>query len=209
MKELLEALNWRYAVKKFSTKKIPQEKIDIIMESLRLTPSSFGLQTWKFILVEDKIIREKLVSVSWDQRQVADASHLLVLARVANVSDADVDKWTGFLAEKQNMPTDKKDAYANMIKGYLNNTPKEMITSWLEKQLYIVLGNLMTTCALVEIDSCPMEGFNGKAYDDILGLDKLGLKSVLACPIGYRAEDDPYQHLAKARYAMEDLVISI
>ena len=209
MKDLLEALNWRYAVKKFSTKKIPQEKIDMIMESLRLTPSSFGLQTWRFILVEDKEIRERLVSVSWEQRQIAEASHLLVLARVDGVSEADVDKWTDFLAKEQNMPVDKKDAYANMIKGYLTNTPQEIITSWLEKQLYIVLGNLMTTCALVRIDSCPMEGFNEKAYDDILGLDKLGLMSVLACPIGYRAEDDPYQHLVKARYPLEDLVISI
>jgi len=209
MKDLIEALNWRYAVKKFSTKKIPQNQIDTIMESLRLTPSSFGLQTWRFILVEDKSIRERLVSASWDQRQVADASHLLVLARLNHVSNADVEKWTSFLAEKQNMPLDKKIAYTNMIKGYLNNTSQQIITSWLEKQLYIVLGNLLTTCALQEIDSCPMEGFNQKIYDDILGLNKRGLKSVLVCPIGYRAEDDPYQFLAKARYPMDEVVISI
>jgi len=209
MTKIIEALNWRYAVKKFSTKKIPQEKIDIILESLRLTPSSFGLQTWKFILVENKEKREELVSVSWNQRQVADASHLLILARVNNVSDSDVDKWTNFLAQKQNMPVDKKDAYTNMIKGYLHNTPQDIITSWLEKQLYIVLGNLMTTCAFEKIDACPMEGFNEKAYDEILGLNKLSLKSVLACPIGYRADDDPYQNLVKARYPISDLVIKI
>lgn len=209
MKNIIEALNWRYAVKKFDTKKIPQEKLDTILESIRLTPSSFGLQTWKFILVSNQEIREQLLSASWNQRQVAEASHLLVLARVNEVTDADTDKWANFLADKQGMPIDKKTAYADMIKGYLNNTPKDAKDIWLEKQLYIVLGNLMNTCALEEIDSCPMEGFDKNRYDEILGLGALGLKSVLVCPIGYRAVDDPYQHLAKARYPMEELVLEI
>lgn len=209
MTKIIEALNWRYAVKKFDTKKIPQEKLDIILEAIRLTPSSFGLQTWKFILVKNSEIREKLVAVSWNQRQVADASHLLVLARVNDVTNADVDKWSSFLAEKQNMASDKKIAYSDMIKGYLDNTTMDAKNIWLEKQLYIVLGNLMTTCALEEIDACPMEGFNAQSYDEILGLNEMGLKSVLVCPIGYRAVDDPYQHLAKARYPISDLVIEI
>ncbi len=107
------------------------------------------------------------------------------------------------------MPKDKKEAYSDLIKNYLNNTSIDVKDAWLEKQLYIVLGNLMTTCAIEKVDSCPMEGFNPQKYDEILGLDNLGLKSVLVCPIGYRADDDPYRNLSKARYPLEEIVLEI
>ena len=209
MKNIIEALNWRYAVKKFSDKKIPEEKLDIILEALRLTPSSFGMQTWKFILVKNEEIREKLVAASWNQRQVADSSHLIVLARIDGVEEKDADKWINFLAEKQNMPSDKKAGFSEVLKGYLSSATPEAKVDWSAKQLYIALGNLMTTCAVEEIDACPMEGFNASQYDEILGLKEHGLKSVLACPIGYRSDDDPYQNLPKARFSKEDVFLEI
>ena len=209
MTKILDALNWRYAVKKFDTKKIPQEKLDILLESLRLTPSSFGMQAWKFIIVKNPEIREKLVPVSWNQKQVADASHLLVLARPEDVQEDDAEKWSDFLAETQKTSTDKKEAFSQVLKSYINSLSQQQKDRWLDVQLYIALGNLMTVCAIEGIDSCPMEGFDKAKYDEILQLKKWNLKSVLICPIGYRAADDPYQHKEKARYPLSDLVLEI
>jgi len=205
MNKTLEALNWRYAVKKFSTEKLPQEKVDIIFEALQLTPSSMGLQAWKFINVVDSDIREKLVPFSWNQNQVKDASHLIVFARPKNLDANVAEKWANYLAKERKMD----DAKKNMIKNYLGSLKKEQIDHWLDKQLYIALGNLMTVCAIEKIDTCPMEGFQPAEYDKILGLDKIGLTSVVVCPIGYRAEDDAYRTLPKVRFSKEDLFLDI
>lgn len=209
MNQIINALNWRYAVKKFDKKRIPQDKLDTIMEALRLTPSSLGLQAWKFVIVENKELREQLLPASMNQEQVVDASHLLVLTRNKDLSEGDVKKWTDFLAVERNMEDDKRDGFHQMILGYLNGQEEEAKGIWLDKQLYIALGNLMTVCALEGIDACPMEGFNPQQYDEILQLEEQGLKSVVVCPIGYRSEEDLYQHLAKVRYSKEDVFLSI
>jgi len=209
MNQIIKALNWRYAVKKFDNKRIPQDKLDTIMESLRLTPSSLGLQAWKFIIVENKELRKQLLPASMNQEQVVDASHLLVLARNKDLKEDDVKKWTDFLAKERNMADDKRDGFHQMILGYLSGQEEESIGIWLDKQLYIALGNLMTVCALEDIDACPMEGFNAHQYDEILKLEEKGLRSVVVCPIGYRSEEDPYQHLVKARYPKDEVFISI
>lgn len=209
MKQTINALNWRYAVKKFDTKKIPTEKLEVILEALRLTPSSLGLQAWKFILVENTEMRQKLLSATFNQAQVVDASHLLVLARIDKLEEVDVKKWTEYLAQERNMPTEKKEGFHQMIMAYLSSQDEEDKNNWMAKQLYIALGNLMTVCAFEGIDSCPMEGLNPAQYDEILGLEEKGLKTVMACPIGYRSADDPYQHEVKARYPKEDLFLTI
>lgn len=209
MNQTIDALNWRYAVKKFNTKKIPAEKLDIILEALRLTPSSLGLQAWKFIVVENPDIRKKLLPATFNQEQVVDASHLIVLARNAKLEEADVKKWTEYLAQERNMPTEKKDGFHQMIMGYLGSQDEEDKSIWMAKQLYIALGNLMTVCAIEGIDTCPMEGLNPAQYDEILGLEEKGLKTVMACPIGYRSSEDPYQHEAKARYPKVDLFLTV
>jgi len=209
MNRTLEALNWRYAVKKFSTRKLPQEKVDIIFESLRLTPSSMGLQAWKFINVETPEIREKLVAASWNQQQVKDASHLLVFARPLLLNQDDVDKYVNHLAKERKMEEVKKDSFRNMVNNYLKTLDETQLSIWLDKQLYIALGNLMTVCAIEKIDTCPMEGFQPAEYDKILGLKKRGLTSVLVCPIGYRADDDKYKTQPKVRFSNQDLFLHI
>lgn len=209
MNQTINALNWRYAVKKFDNKEIPQEKLDIIMESLRLTPSSLGLQAWKFIIVENTDLRKQLLAASMNQEQVVDASHLIVLARNKDLEEGDVKKWTDYLAVEREMPNDKRDGFHQMIMGYLSGIEEESKGIWLDKQLYIALGNLMTVCAIEGVDSCPMEGFDPQQYDEILGLNEKGLKSVVVCPIGYRSADDPYQHQAKVRYPKEDVFLSL
>lgn len=209
MNQTINALNWRYAVKKFDTKKIPTEKLDIILEALRLTPSSLGLQAWKFILVENTEIRKQLLPATFGQEQVVDASHLLVLARNTKLEEDDVKKWTEYLAQERNMAAKKKDGFHQMIMGYLGSQEEEDKGIWMAKQLYIALGNLMTVCAIEGIDTCPMEGLNPAQYDEILGLEEKGLKTVVVCPIGYRSTDDPYQYEVKARYPKDDLFLTI
>lgn len=209
MNQTLKALNWRYAVKKFSTQKLSQEKIDIVFEALRLTPSSMGLQAWKFINVEDPEIREKLVAASWNQEQVKDASHLLVFARPLILSNNEVDKYASLLAKERKMEDAKKDSFRNMVNNYLKTLNEDQLRIWLDKQLYIALGNLMTVCAIENIDTCPMEGFQPSEYDKILGLNEIGLTSVVVCPIGYRAEDDNYRTQPKVRFSQEDLFLNI
>jgi nitroreductase/dihydropteridine reductase len=209
MNQTLEALNWRYAVKKFSNKKLPNEKVDIVFEALRLTASSMGLQAWKFINVENPKIREKLVEFSWDQNQVKDASHLIVFARPHILNSSDVSKWVNHLAKERKMESHKKDRFQNMITNYLKTLSQDQLNHWLDKQIYIALGNLMTVCAYEKIDSCPMEGFNSKEYDRILGLNEIGLTSVVVCPIGYRAEDDVYRTQPKVRFEKEELFVEI
>lgn len=209
MNQTLEALNWRYAVKKFSTQKLTQEKINIVFEALRLTPSSMGLQAWKFINVENPEIRRKLVAASWNQEQVKDASHLLVFARPILLNQKDVDKYTNLLAKERKMEESKKDNFRNMVNNYLKTLNEQQLSVWLEKQLYIALGNLMTVCAIEGIDTCPMEGFQPTEYDKILGLEDKGLTSVVVCPLGFRADDDPYRTKPKVRFTKEDLFLNI
>lgn len=209
MNKTLEALNWRYAVKKFSTRNLPQEKVNIVFESLRLTPSSMGLQAWKFINVENQEIREKLVSASWNQEQVKDASHLLVFARPLLLNQEDVDKYVNHLAKERKMEDGKRDSFRNMVNNYLKTLDENQLGIWLDKQLYIALGNLMTVCAIEGIDTCPMEGFQPAEYDKILGLKEKGLTAVLVCPIGYRADDDQYRTQPKVRFSNEDVFLHI
>jgi len=130
---------------------------------------------------------------------------LLVLTRTKDFGEGDVKKWTDFLAQERNMDDEKRDGFHQMILSYLKGQEKETTGTWLDKQLYIALGNLMTVCALEGIDACPMEGFDPKAYDEILKLSEKGLQSVVVCPIGYRSAEDPYQHMAKVRYPKEEV----
>ncbi|BDD04661.1 NAD(P)H-dependent oxidoreductase [Aureibacter tunicatorum] len=204
--KIIESLKWRYAVKKFSDKKLTEEKLEVLIESLRLTPSAYGLQGWKFLIIENKEIREQLVEPAFNQRQVLEASHLIVMCTVDNYGHEHVESFMSEVADARNVSIDSLEGYSNMIKGTINNHSDESKETWLSKQLYIALGNLLTTCAIEEVDSCPMEGFIKEKYDDILNLKEKGLKSQLIVPIGYRAEDDPYASLKKVRKNQEDVI---
>ncbi|BDD10586.1 NAD(P)H-dependent oxidoreductase [Fulvitalea axinellae] len=207
---LIEKLNWRYAVKKFDAeKKLSDEQVETLLEALRLTPSSFGLQAWKFVVVKNPEIRQSLVEHSWNQQQVADASHLIVLCRQSTIDAGDVDRFIAEIAETRNLPVEALGEYSEMMKGFVGNFDEATASAWMTKQLYIALGNLLTSAAVLGIDACPMEGFNPVAYDEILGLEEKGLNSVLVVPVGYRAEDDAYAGLKKVRRATEDVIIEI
>lgn len=210
MSNIIEALNWRYATKEFdSSKKISDADLNTLVESLRLSPSSFGLQPWKFVLVEDQEKREALLPKSWNQKQVVDASHLFVLCRYEKFTDEDVDRFINDTATKRGQKPEEVEGYSNMIKGFLSRQDEATHIQWMNLQVYIALGFLMETAALLNIDACPMEGFSKPDYDEILGLPAKGLRSSVVCPVGYRAESDKYASLQKIRYDQSDVLIKI
>lgn len=207
--DLIEKLNWRYAVKKFDTKQLDEEVVNQIIEAGLLTATSYGLQSYKIIVVKNQEIREKLVEHSWGQNQVKDASHLLVLANQKNVSNDEINQYVDLISETRSLEREKLEGYGNFMINTLNKMSSEQQQIWLSKQTYIVLGTMMAACAVHGVDSCPMEGFSVEKYDNILGLDKLGLTTSVLLPIGYRAEDDTNQHLAKVRKPKADMLIEI
>lgn len=204
--QVLQQLNWRYATKKFDpTQKIPPEVWHNLENSLVLAPSSFGLQPWKFFVVNNPEIRQQLVEHSWGQTQVVDASHLVVLAIKKDLSEADVDYYVQYMSAVRQVPVDALQGLANVIKNFLKNPPVNL-KEWAARQVYIALGQFMTAAAMLGIDTCPMEGFNPAKYDEILGLTEQGYSAVVVCPAGYRAADDKYAAMPKVRYPSEEVV---
>jgi nitroreductase len=207
--ELLSALNWRYATKVFdSSKVIPHETWDALQQSLILTPSSFGLQPWKFLIIQDHALREALVPHSWNQRQVADCSHLVVFTVKKDLSEQDVDAFINRMVEVRGGTADALMGFRKMLAGtrsQLAATPGAL-TQWATLQSYIALGQLMTSAALLGLDTCPMEGFVAEKYDEILDLKKEGLTTTVLCPVGYRSEDDRYATLPKVRFGAKDVI---
>ena len=208
--DTIQQLNWRYATKKFNTsKKLPQNKLDILKQAFNLTSTSFGLQTIKMVIVTNKELRESLVKHSYNQSQVADASHLLVICIQENIKDEDVNTYFDSVKTIRNTPETILEPYRkDLLKSMQKRTVQEC-QLWSTNQAYIALGNLMTVCAMEGIDACPMEGFVASAYDDLLKLNDKNLKSVLLLPVGYRADDDMFASLKKVRKPIEETVIEL
>ncbi len=205
---ILDALRWRYATKTFdASKKISMEAFEELLEALRLSASSYGLQPWKFVVVENPELRAKVREIAWNQGQVTDASHLIVLCRPETVTAADVDHFVQVTASTRGIDAASLDGYKQMMLGTVNGMDEEKKAVWMAKQVYLALGNLLTVCAVQGIDACPMEGFDPAKCDEILGLPALGLRSVVLCPVGYRADDDKYASLAKVRYPKEEVIV--
>ena len=205
--QLLAALRWRYATKQFdASRKIPQETWDAIEESLVLTPSSFGLQPWKFLVVNDPAVRAKLQPESWNQPQVTEASHFVVLAARTDLTKADIDTWITRMAESQDKQADDLAPLKGMIAGFAETMSCEARHAWNARQVYIALGQLMTSAAVLGIDTCPMEGISASAYDRILGLENSGYATAVACALGYRAGDDKYATAPKARFERHTVI---
>ncbi|MFS4469448.1 NAD(P)H-dependent oxidoreductase [Maribacter sp. 2210JD10-5] len=207
MKEYIESLQWRYATKKFdATKKVSQENLDIILESARLSASSYGLQPYHIFVINDEGVRKQLQPVSWGQTQIVDASHLLVIANKTEVDEDWINSYLKDVSETRNIPLESLDQYGDFMKSkVLALTPEER-ANWTSKQAYIALGNLMSAAALLKIDTCPMEGFEPEAYNSILNLTEKGLNAALVLPIGYRSSEDGTQHFSKVRQSKKDFI---
>lgn len=206
--EVLKQLQWRYATKEFdSSKKIPEDVWKVLEQSLVLAPSSFGLQPWKFFVVRNPEIRHQLVVHSGGQKQVEEASHLVVLTIKEDVNEEDVDSYLQRMSEVRNVPVEKLEGLATMVKGFLNR-PSDVFDkdAWSAKQVYIALGFFMFSAAMLEIDTCPMEGIIPHKYDEVLGLKDKGYRTVVACPAGYRLPSDKYATMPKVRFETDNVV---
>jgi len=205
---LLEALHWRYATKQFDPNRaIPAPIWDALEDALVLSPSSYGLQPWKFFVVTDAATRSSLREHSWNQAQVTDCSHHVVFA-IRSVIDAEyVEKFIAHAAKVRNAPVESLDFYKNMIKSDILEGPRsKWVHEWAARQAYIALGNFMTSAALLGIDTCPMEGLDPAKYDDILGLNAQGFETVVACCAGYRHSADKYATAPKIRFDKSELI---
>jgi len=210
MKNIIEALNWRYATKLFNPeKKINQEQLTMILETLRLSPSSYGMQPWKFILVNNLDLKLKIKEASYGQPQATDASHLIVLTIKKDIDAKLIESYINFVASEKDIPVSKLEGFESMIKGSFQNKTVEELKGWATHQLYLAAGTLLTACATLEIDACPMEGFDKAKVDEILGLNDLGLESRLLIPIGYRSTEDKSASAKKLRFSKEDVLIEM
>ncbi len=199
--QLLASIEWRYATKAFDPRKLPDATWAALEESLRLTPSSYGLQPWKFIVVNDPALRAKLRPVSWNQSQVTDASHLVVFARRTEVTEADVNEFFHQMVTERGADAAKLEPYRQMmLGGVVNGKDAAGQKEWAARQLYIALGQLMGAAAAMAIDTCALEGIDPDAYTEILGLKGTGYEAVVACAVGYRSSEDKYAGMKKIRF---------
>ena len=206
--ELLNALEWRYATKQFdATKKIPADVWHALEKSLVLTPTSYGLQPYKFLVVQDAAKRAELLAHSWKQKQVVEASHFVVFAARTEMTEADVDRFIQRAVEVRKMPPEALAGYRNVIIGDVVHGARGKIAhEWATRQVYIALGNLMTCAAMLGVDTCPMEGITPVEYDRILNLTGSGYATVVACALGYRCASDKYATMPKIRFEKHHLI---
>ena len=206
--QLLEALNWRYATKSFdAARTIPDATWRTLEESLILSPSSFGLQPYLFLVIRDPAVRASLRPHSWNQSQVVDASHYVVFAGRTSVTEAEIDRFLDRIVEVRGVSRESLEGYRGMMYGSLLGPGSESrIPRWTALQAYIALGNLMTSAALLGVDTCAIEGFAPAEYDTILGLREEGYSSVVCLALGYRSPEDKYAGIAKVRRPAAELI---
>jgi nitroreductase len=206
--QLLTALEWRYATKIFdASKKIPADIWAALEKALVLTPTSYGLQPYKFLVVNSPAKQLELLPHSWNQKQVADCSHYVVFASRTDMKESDVDKLIKRTLDVRKLPANALSKYRGLIvSDVVHGARGKIAHEWATRQTYIALGNLMTAAAILQVDTCPMEGLVPPEYDKILGLENSGYATVVACALGYRSANDKYAAQAKVRFETKDLV---
>ncbi|KRD12780.1 NAD(P)H-dependent oxidoreductase [Flavobacterium sp. Root901] len=210
MSTLLENLNWRYATKKYdASKKISSADLNTIKEAVRLAASSYGLQPYRVLVVENPEIREQLKAAAYGQTQLTDASQIFVFANDLNAGTESVAAYIKNISETRNIPVEALSGFADMMNGVISNLSQEAKNIWTAKQTYIALGTLLAAASELKIDATPMEGFNAAEFNKILGLDKLGLNAAVIAAVGYRHDEDDAQHYKKVRKSHEELFITI
>lgn len=209
-KNLLSALQWRYATKRMNGNSIEEEKLNTILEAIKLAPSSLGFTPYSILVIKDKATRESMLPHCYNQPQIIESDAVVVFAAWTNFNEEQVDKYMGEIASKRNVPVESLNGFAANIKGKINNSSQEELLIWAEKQVYIALGFGLTAAALEGVDSTPMEGFVPAQVDEVLNLKEKGLTSVCLLALGYRdAEKDFLSKAAKVRRSSEELFIHI
>ena len=206
----IEKLEWRYATKKFdSNKKLTEAQVEILKNAFNLTATSYGLQPLKMVVVNNKAIQNKIKPLAYNQDQVVDCSHLLVICMKTNIDGFYVDQRFDMEKEIRGVQEESIADFRAFLKSTIEKQSEEKIAESAKYQAYIALGNLMTICAFEGIDSCPMEGFIPSKLDEVLNLSEYNLKSVLLLPVGFRAEDDLMSTLKKVRSTLDDSIITM
>ncbi len=206
----IEKLQWRYATKRFdSTKTLSDEKLNILKETFNLTATSYGLQPLKLAVVSNTDLKAQLMPLTFNQPQVRDASHVLVLCIEKNIDANFIVDHFKRVEGARNTPRTILDPFEKALINNFSEKQTPEIRQWMANQLYLTLGALLTVCALENIDACPIEGFQPKKYDELLGLDEKGLESVIVLPVGYRDESDFFINLKKVRRGVDELVIEL
>lgn len=210
MNTFIKNQNWRYATKKFdASKKISNENLEILKEAIRLSTSSYGLQPYKVLIVENPEIRAQLQPVSWGQSQITEASHLFVFANFIDIQDTHIDEYVSNIVETRNLKNEDLKGYADFMKSKIVPLEINKKSIWTSKQTYLALANLMNAAAELKIDVTPMEGFESEKYNEILGLNELGLNASLVATVGYRHEEDQTQFFTKVRKSNSQLFTTI
>lgn len=203
--ELIKKLNWRYAAKRMNGKKIPAEKLDNILEAIRLSASSAGLQPYKVLVVSDEATKEKLKAAAFNQPQITEASEVLVFASWDKVNEQHINEYIAYIASERGVSLESLDAFKANFGKILSRTPEEQF-AWTSRQTYIAMGTALIAAAVEEVDSTPMEGFDNAGVDEVLGLEQKGLKSVSILTLGYRDEEQDWlAPLKKVRKKKEEL----
>ena len=210
MSTFIENQNWRYATKKFnSEKKISESDLEILKDAIQLSSSSYGLQPYKVLIIENEEIRKQLQPASWGQSQIVDASHLLVFSIITNVDADYIINYAENMATTRNIPLESVKGYADFMIGNITGLTPEQQNIWTAKQTYLALGNLLNAAAELKIDVTPMEGFVPDQYDEILDLKEKGLHATLVATVGYRHDEDDTQHYIKVRKPKSELFETI
>ena len=204
--QLLDTLNWRYAVKAFDeNRKVSDEDWKTLEEATLLAPSSFGLQPYRIIVVTDPDTKAKLREVAWNQGQLTQCSHLVVFAAKKSWSEGDTAHFIDINAQVRGVEATSLDGYAGMINGTVSSRTPEALAEWTKRQAYIALGIFLFSAALLKVDACPIEGFSPEGFDEILGLTDTDYTTTVIAPAGYRSDEDKYGHLPKVRYPYDEI----
>ena len=210
MSNFIKNANWRYATKKFdATKKVSDADLQTLKDAIHLSASSYGLQPYQVILVENPELRAQLQPAAWGQAQLVDASHVLVFANITNIGDAQIDAYLNNVAETRGLPLEALQGYGDFMKSKISSLSAEQKNTWTSKQTYLALGNLLNAAAELNIDVTPMEGFEPEKVNEILGLNEKGLNASLIATIGYRHAEDATQNYAKVRKSEQELFINL
>lgn len=210
MKNILDALKWRYATKKFDdTVLLSNDKVSTLCQSFNLTATSYGLQPISLVVISDKELQKKLTQHSYNQKQVEQASHVLVICINTTINAETIEDYFALVKQERNTPDEVLSPFKSFLIDTFDKMEESSITTWATNQAYLALGTLLTACALEEVDACPMEGFNPKGYNEVLGLTEKGLSATLVLPVGKRANDDMFAGMKKVRKAEADIIYTV
>ena len=204
--EAIQHLQWRYATKKYNGSQIDKDNLHTILESIRLTPTSLGMQPFKVLVIDNPELREKMLPIAHNQSQIKDASHLILFAANTQISEETVDTYMNNVATTRQMPIENLAGFKGMINGFVGSKNEAQITEWASRQCYIALGVAMATAASLKVDTTPMEGYKANEMDELFNLKAQGYASAVLLAVGHRDEEnDQLAKLAKVRKSAETL----